>query len=70
MAFRIHGVSPGFIEELAELGYRNLDDDDLVAFRIHGVTPEMIRELQEDGYTDVDRDDLVSMRIHGRNWRR
>jgi hypothetical protein len=59
-------VTPKLVEELAELGYRDLDADDLVAFRIHGVTPQFIRELADEGYDDVSADDLVAMKIHGR----
>jgi hypothetical protein len=41
-AFRIHGVSPEFIEKLQSLGYKHPDPDELVAMRIHNVTPESL----------------------------
>jgi len=37
IAFRIHGVSPEFIEKLKELGYSHPDPDQLIAMRIHGI---------------------------------
>jgi len=39
IAFRIHGVSPEFIEKLQGLGYKHPDPDQLVTMRIHNVTP-------------------------------
>jgi hypothetical protein len=42
---RIFNVTPGYIREMAGLGYRDLSADKLVAFRIHGVTREFIREI-------------------------
>jgi len=62
IAMRIHGVTPEFRDEMAQLGYR-LTMDQLVAFRIHGVTRQWIEGLKEMGYDHVDADKLVSTRI-------
>ena len=62
----IHGVSPRFIEQLAELGYRGIAADDLVQMRIFGVTPEFIRSVGRGGAGRVPVSRLVQMRILGR----
>jgi hypothetical protein len=61
----VHDVSRAFIQQLASLGYANLDVDDLLAMRIHGVTPEFITEMRQHGFDRLDHDDLVAARIHG-----
>ena len=63
--FRIHGVTPRYIEDLAALGYEDLPARRLVEFRIHGVTPQWIERLQERGYEDLSPNELVQRRIHG-----
>ena len=66
VAFRIHGVTPEFIGEIAALGYTRSTPDQLVALRIHGVTPEYAKEMTAIfGPGQVPLDDLVSLRIHG-----
>ncbi|HEY2798045.1 MAG TPA: M56 family metallopeptidase [Thermoanaerobaculia bacterium] len=66
VAFRIHGVTPEFIAEIAALGYARSSPDQLVALRIHGVTPEYAKEMSAIfGYGQVPLDDLVALRIHG-----
>ena len=64
VAFRIHGVTPEFIGEIAALGYTKSTPDQLVALRIHGVTPEYAREMTSI-FGQVPLDDLVAFRIHG-----
>jgi hypothetical protein len=41
----IHGVTPAFIKEMAELGYKNLSIDQLVQLRIHGVDADYVRKM-------------------------
>jgi len=65
IAFRIHGVSPEFIEKIKSLGYAHPEPDQLIAMRIHGVTPEFISNLKARGMKDLTIDQLVSLRIHG-----
>jgi beta-lactamase regulating signal transducer with metallopeptidase domain len=64
VAFRIHGVTPEFIGEIAALGYTRSTPDQLLALRIHGVTPEYAREMTAI-FGQVALDDLVAFRIHG-----
>ena len=65
VAFRIHGVSPEFTEDIQKLVEKNISSDDLVAFRIHGVSPEFVRSMKDAGYAKISPDQLVAMRIHG-----
>lgn len=62
--FRIHGVTPEFVEELQALGFSRLSADDLVSMRIHGVTPEFIRAMRSAG-VDEDVEQYTAFRIHG-----
>jgi beta-lactamase regulating signal transducer with metallopeptidase domain len=64
MAFRIHGVTPEFIDEIEELGYRKVSADDLVALRIHGVSPELIRRMTAL-FGKLPLEDYVAFKIHG-----
>lgn len=63
-AFMIHDIRLDFVQGLAELGYDNLDKDELLSMHIHDATPEYIRDLRELGYERLDSDQLVSMQIH------
>jgi beta-lactamase regulating signal transducer with metallopeptidase domain len=65
IAFRIHGVTPEFVEEVRAQGYARLSADDLVSMRIHGVTPEYIRAINRKFGEKLSVDDLIGARIHG-----
>jgi len=67
VGMRIHGATPEFASEMAQLGYGGLSADKLVEFRIHGVTPEFIRQMRDLGFKNLDADQLVQFRIFGVN---
>ena len=59
-----HDVSPQFIAELREMGFKDLDADDFVELRNHDISANFIRSLRELGLKDLDTDELVELRIH------
>ncbi len=65
VAFRIHGVTPAFIDDLDRWGLGALDPDELLAFRIHGVTASFVAEMRAAFDRSLAPDDLVAARIHG-----
>jgi len=58
-------VSPEYLRELADAGYRGVPADQLVQFRIHGVNGGFIREAV-GRYGKLSADDLVQLKIRGR----
>jgi beta-lactamase regulating signal transducer with metallopeptidase domain len=63
--FRIHGVTPAFIESTNAAGLGRLSPRELVEFRIHRVTPEFIASMKSAGVGNLSRSQLVEFRIHG-----
>lgn len=63
-SFRIHGVTPEFIQAVRALGYQDADADDLVALRIHGVTVEDIAAMNRI-FGKQPLEEHVSFKIHG-----
>jgi bla regulator protein BlaR1 len=59
------GVTPAFIQELARLGYRNLDGDDIVSAYSVGVREDYVRSLAAAGYGRLSMDDLTQLRAVG-----
>jgi hypothetical protein len=45
---RNHNVTPRFVRELQEMGFKNFDADDLVQLSIHRVTKRFIREMRQE----------------------
>ena len=43
ITLRDHGVTPSYVRELAELGYKNLPAEDIRKARDHGISPECVR---------------------------
>ena len=62
---RIHGVTPEWVQALADAGYRDIAASDLIAMRIHGVTPEFARAAAAMGGRPS-ASELVAQRITGR----
>ncbi len=45
MSFRIHGVTPAFIQEMRSSGYPSVTPEDLIKLRIHGVDSSFVRSM-------------------------
>jgi BlaR1 peptidase M56 len=54
----------GYIDQIANAGYKDIDVDQLIAFKIHGIEPDYIRDIRAAGY-DPTPDELVAFKIHG-----
>src|SRR5262249_50916338 len=44
--FRIFGVDPAYVRDMAAMGFERLTADKLVETRIHGVSPDYIRRMR------------------------
>lgn len=64
LTMRIFDITPEYIREMRSLGFKDIDDDELVSTRIHKVTPAYVREMRAAGW-DLSLDELQSSRIHG-----
>ncbi len=64
VAFRIHDVTPEFIDAIEALGYSRISADDLIALRVHDVSPAAIREMQAF-FGKISLEDCVGFQIHG-----
>jgi hypothetical protein len=61
---RIHGVTPEFIRDIEQTGYRGLSAQNYIDLKIHGVSPELVRDLKAGGY-DIGAQQVIELRIHG-----
>lgn len=64
-AFRVHGVTPQFVREMAAIVTQMPAPDQVVAMRIHGVSPENANEFKAMGITGLNADRLIAFAIHG-----
>lgn len=64
LSMRIFDVTPEYIHEMRDLGFRNISSEDLIANRIHGVTADFVRKMRAAGW-DLSLDELQASAIHG-----
>jgi hypothetical protein len=62
VAFRIFGIDPAYVREMAKVGYDDLTADKLTETKIHGVTPAYIREMRAKG-ENLTLDGYIQSRI-------
>lgn len=63
VAFKIHGVTPEFIDEMAALG-GPMKPDDLVALRIHSVDREYVSRMKAL-FPELTLEEALAFKIHG-----
>ena len=59
------GVTPEYVDGMADLGYPSLSWDQLIEMRSQGVGPECVKGLAEAGYPHLTPEQLVSLRTQG-----
>jgi beta-lactamase regulating signal transducer with metallopeptidase domain len=59
------GITPEFVDEMDELGYRDASAAELIALRHQGVSPGYVRELAALGYKDLALEELIGLRSQG-----
>jgi len=62
VAFRIFGVDPAYVRDMASVGFDHLSADKLVETKIHGATPEYIRAQRAAGQ-DLTLNQYIESRI-------
>jgi beta-lactamase regulating signal transducer with metallopeptidase domain len=63
ISMKIHGVTPGFVKEIHEMGLQPTPDE-LVGMRVQGITPEYIREMRTFD-SNLNIDELIGMKVQG-----
>jgi bla regulator protein blaR1 len=59
------GVTPEYVDGMAEMGYPALSWDQLIEMRSQGVGPDYVKGLAEAGYAHLTPEQLVSLRTQG-----
>jgi hypothetical protein len=65
IAFRVHGITREYIEQMYDLGFSDLDAGELLAFKIHGINERFVERMREIGYDSLSLDEALRLRIWG-----
>ncbi|RNI26461.1 M56 family metallopeptidase [Rufibacter latericius] len=62
---RIHGITQEYVQQLQELGYKDLPLNKMMEAKIHGVTPAFVEGLRKAGFDKLSLDKVIQAKIHG-----
>jgi hypothetical protein len=60
---RVHKITPEYVNEIRQMGFRNLTLERLVELKIFKVTPEFVNDVRAAGFASVTPQQLVNLRI-------
>jgi|GEM_PF-3068602 len=63
-SIRKYGVTEGYIEELAAVGYKNLPVNTLIEMKKLGVSAAFVRQMADFGYGQLSSEELIDFRRH------
>ncbi|HEX9930960.1 MAG TPA: M56 family metallopeptidase [Pyrinomonadaceae bacterium] len=63
-SLREYGVTEGYIEELAAVGYKNLPANTLIEMKKLGVSATFVRQMADFGYGKLSSEELIDFRRH------
>jgi hypothetical protein len=64
--FVIFGITPGFVQDLLDVGYE-LTEQEIIEAKIHGLQPSTIKVLNSKGYHNIPFHKLIELEIHNVN---
>lgn len=59
-----HGITPGYVRDLASVGYRGLEAGEIIRLHNHAVTARFVSELRGLGYGGISPDEVIRLRNH------
>ncbi|WP_207430680.1 M56 family metallopeptidase [Sabulibacter ruber] len=62
---RIHGITQEYVQQLQEVGYKDLPLKKMMEAKIHGVNASYVDGLRQAGFPNLPMDKLIEAKIHG-----
>jgi hypothetical protein len=62
-SLRFYGASIEFVDKLNQMGYANLNADQLISMRLQGVSIGFIEALKAQGHQDLTVNELIAMKM-------
>jgi beta-lactamase regulating signal transducer with metallopeptidase domain len=65
--FRLHNITPEFIEAARRLGFENLSANQLIQMRVHQIDENFVNQVRGWGYANASLNQMIQLRISGVN---